>query len=172
MMAPRSAPCWTRWRDRWRRSPATVHTTSKAFPAPSPSAILIVPPRSTAVASETAEIVPAQRDRHLQFIAEHGRAAWQKASGYAIRARAEAVIGRFKQVIGDGLRWRTPPLCDRGGRRRPCSQPYAGTETPDPRPHRLKPDRVETALSIRLIDATRSRNDAAIGSGTYVSRWG
>jgi len=26
-----------------------------------------------------------------------------KASGYTIRARAEAAIGRFKQVIGDGL---------------------------------------------------------------------
>ncbi len=72
-----------------------------------PTAAVIVPPRSTAVPSETAETVPTQRDRHLQFIAEHGRAAWQKASGYAIRARAEAAIGRFKQVIGDGLRSRT-----------------------------------------------------------------
>ncbi len=32
---------------------------------------------------------------------------WQKASGYTFRARAEAAIGRFKQVIGDGLRLRT-----------------------------------------------------------------
>ncbi len=31
----------------------------------------------------------------------------QKASGYTKRARAEAAIGRFKQVIGDGLRSRT-----------------------------------------------------------------
>jgi hypothetical protein len=30
--------------------------------------------------------------------------AWQKASGYTKRARAEAAIGRFKRVIGDGLR--------------------------------------------------------------------
>jgi hypothetical protein len=72
-----------------------------------PEAAVIVPPRSTAVPSETAETEPTQRDRHLQFIAEHGRAAWQKASGYTIRARAEAAIGRFKQVIGDGLRPRT-----------------------------------------------------------------
>jgi hypothetical protein len=34
-------------------------------------------------------------------------AAWQKASGYTRRARAEAALGRFKQVIGDGLRSRT-----------------------------------------------------------------
>ena len=33
--------------------------------------------------------------------------AWQKASGYTVRARAEAAIGRFKQVIGGGLRSRT-----------------------------------------------------------------
>jgi hypothetical protein len=51
--------------------------------------------------------VPTQRDRPLQFIAKHGRAAWQKASGYAIRVRAEAATGRFKPVIGDGLRSRT-----------------------------------------------------------------
>jgi hypothetical protein len=43
----------------------------------------------------------------LRFIAEHGRAAWQKAPGYTTRARVEATIGRFKQVIGDGLRSRT-----------------------------------------------------------------
>ncbi len=72
-----------------------------------PDAAIIVPPRSTAVPSETAETAPTQRDRHLQSIAEYGRVAWQNASGYTKRARAEAAIGRFKQVIGDGLRSRT-----------------------------------------------------------------
>ena len=72
-----------------------------------PAAAIIVPPRSTAVPSDTAETAPTQRDCHLQFIAKHGRAAWQKVSGYTKRARAEASIGRFKQVIGDGLRSRT-----------------------------------------------------------------
>ena len=72
-----------------------------------PDAAVIVPPRSTAVPSETAETTPTQRDRHLHSIAKHGRAAWQTSSGYTIRARAEAAIGRFKQVIGDGLRSRT-----------------------------------------------------------------
>ena len=70
-------------------------------------AAVIVPPRSTAVPSDTAETAPTQRDRHLQFIAQHGRAAWQKASGYTIRARVEATIGRFKRVIGNGLRSHT-----------------------------------------------------------------
>ncbi len=72
-----------------------------------PEAAVVVPPRATAVPSETAATAPTQRDRHLQHIAEHGRMAWQKASGYTTRARAEAAIGRFKQVIGDGLRSRT-----------------------------------------------------------------
>jgi hypothetical protein len=46
-----------------------------------PDALVIVPPRSSAVPSETAETAPTQRDRHLQLIAEHGRMGWQKASG-------------------------------------------------------------------------------------------
>jgi len=46
-----------------------------------PDAAVIVPPRSSGVLSETAATEPTQRDRHLQFIAERGRIAWQKASG-------------------------------------------------------------------------------------------
>ena len=72
-----------------------------------PEAAVIVPPRSTAVPSDTAKTAPTQRDQHLQAIAEHGRMGWQKASGYNSRARVEATMGRFKQVIGDGLRSRT-----------------------------------------------------------------
>src|SRR5215210_3145611 len=72
-----------------------------------PAAAIIVPPRATAVPSQMAETAPTQRDRHLQLIAEKGRMGWQKASGYNARARAEATIGRFKRVIGDGLRSRT-----------------------------------------------------------------
>jgi len=72
-----------------------------------PEAAVVVPPRATAVPSETAETAPTQRNRHLQHIAEHGRMAWQRSSSYTTQARAEATIGRFKQVIGDGLRSRT-----------------------------------------------------------------
>src|SRR3954449_1783121 len=72
-----------------------------------PGALVIVPPRSTAVPSAAAETAPTQRDQHLQRIAEHGRMGWQKASGYNRRALAEATIGRFKRVIGDGLHART-----------------------------------------------------------------
>ena len=72
-----------------------------------PEATIIVPPRSTAVPSKTAETAPTQRDRHLQLIAERGRRAWQQASGYTKRARAETAISRYKRVIGDGLRSHT-----------------------------------------------------------------
>ena len=72
-----------------------------------PEAAVIVPPRASAVPSRTAESEPTQRDRHLQLIAEKGRMAWQTASGYTKRAKAEAAIGRWKQVIGDRLRAQT-----------------------------------------------------------------
>jgi len=72
-----------------------------------PDAAVVVPPRATAVPSDTAESAPAQRDGHLQHIAEHGRMAWQNASGYTKRARVEATMNRWKQVIGDELRAHT-----------------------------------------------------------------
>jgi hypothetical protein len=71
-----------------------------------PDAEVIVPPRATAALSETAETAPTQRDRHLHCMAERGRMGWQKASGYNKRSRVETAIGRYKQVIGDGLRFR------------------------------------------------------------------
>jgi hypothetical protein len=68
---------------------------------------VIVAPRATAVPIKTAESEPTQRDGHLQLIAEQGRMAWQKASGYTKRARAETAISRWKRVIGDRLRSHT-----------------------------------------------------------------
>jgi hypothetical protein len=59
------------------------------------------------VPSRTAESEPTQRDRHLQLIAERGRMAWQQASGYMKRARAETAVGRWKRVIGERLRSHT-----------------------------------------------------------------
>ena len=78
-----------------------------AVAARHPEAAVIVPPRSNAVPSETADTAPTPRDRHLQAIAEHGRMGWQKASGYNWRALVEADIGRWKRVIGHALRSQT-----------------------------------------------------------------
>jgi hypothetical protein len=79
----------------------------RAVVARHPDATVVVPPRSSAVPSETAETAPTQRDRHLRIIAERGRMGWQKASGYNISALVEADISRFKRVIGGALHSRT-----------------------------------------------------------------
>ena len=71
------------------------------------AAEVIVPPRSGAVPSATAETTATRRDRHIEAIAERGRMGWQKASGYNWRALVEADVSRWKRVIGDGLRSRT-----------------------------------------------------------------
>jgi hypothetical protein len=38
-----------------------------------PDVVVVVPPRATAVSSETVETEPTRRDRHLRCIAENGR---------------------------------------------------------------------------------------------------
>ncbi len=78
-----------------------------AVAARHPEAEVIVPPRSGAVPSATAETAPTRRDRHIEATAEHGRMGWQKASGYNWRALVESDISRWKRVIGDGLRSQT-----------------------------------------------------------------
>ncbi len=65
--------------------------------ARNPEASVIVPPRSSAVPSDTAKTAPTMRDRHLKIISERGRLAWQKAVGHNWRALVEADISRFKQ---------------------------------------------------------------------------
>jgi hypothetical protein len=65
-----------------------------------PGAAVIVPPRSTAVASETAA---TQRDQHLATIAKHGRIGWQRSSGYSRRSLVETAMYRYKAIIGRRL---------------------------------------------------------------------
>jgi hypothetical protein len=70
-----------------------------------PAAVIVVPPRSDVVLSVTADTEPTQRDCHIQAIASKGRMTWQRDSGYNERARVEGQFARWKQVIGDGLRF-------------------------------------------------------------------
>jgi hypothetical protein len=70
-----------------------------------PAAVIVVPPRADAVLSATVDTNPTQRDRHIQAIADKGRMAWQRDSGYNQRAGVEGQFARWKQVIGDGLRF-------------------------------------------------------------------
>jgi hypothetical protein len=71
-----------------------------------PDAAVIIPPRSTAVPSDTST---SQRDQHLQAIAEHGRSNWQRSSGYGRRSLVETAMYRYKTIIGRRLRARTLP---------------------------------------------------------------
>ena len=71
-----------------------------------PRAAVIIPPRSTAVPSETAA---TQRDQHLAAIAKHGRICWQQSSGYSRRSLAETAMYRYKTIIGRRLHaWTLP----------------------------------------------------------------
>jgi hypothetical protein len=116
MTARRSVPCLSRLPDRFASFAGDgAYDRGDVYSEVCqrhPDAAVIVPPRSSAVPSATAETAPTKRDRHLQVIAERGRMGWQRASGYNWRALVEADIGRYKRVIGDALRSRTE-----GGRR-------------------------------------------------------
>src|SRR5215472_5677804 len=97
---------------RWNERPMPIRQIVPSDPDTSRRSLtrdsaVIVPPRSNAVPSETAETAPTPRDRRLQAIAEHGRMSWQEASGHNWRALVEADIGRWKRVIGHALRSQT-----------------------------------------------------------------
>jgi transposase len=66
---------------------------------------VVIPPRSTAVASGDPDS-PTQRDTHLAMIAEQGRLAWQATTGYGQRSLVETTMGRYKSLIGPRLRAR------------------------------------------------------------------
>jgi hypothetical protein len=70
---------------------------------------VVVPPRASAVPSTGDADAQGQRDRHIRFIAERGRMAWQRATGYGRRSLAETAVGRYKAIIGPRLRARTLP---------------------------------------------------------------
>jgi hypothetical protein len=74
----------------------------------SPPAV-IIPPRTTAVLSVTADTAPSPRDRHVQTIQEKGRRGWERAVGYGKRSLVETAMFRYKTLIGPTLRARTLP---------------------------------------------------------------
>jgi transposase len=69
-----------------------------------PAARVIIPPRSTAIVSETCT---TQRDDHLRAIEQHGRLGWQRRSGYGRRSLVETAMYRYKTIIGRRLHART-----------------------------------------------------------------
>ena len=76
---------------------------------PDPPPDVVIPPRASAVPSTGNAGAPSQRDRHIRLIAEKGRMAWQRATGYGRRSLAETAVGRYKGLIGPKLRARSLP---------------------------------------------------------------
>jgi len=59
---------------------------------------IVIPPPCDAIRGDS-----PMRNAHIAQIANHGRIAWQKTTGYTERSRVEAQIGRYKSVIGRRL---------------------------------------------------------------------
>ena len=82
-----------------------VVITHQSDPVPD----IVIPPRASAVPSAQSAEAQSQRDHHVRIIAEKGRMAWQKATGYGRRSLAETAVGRYKTIIGPKLRARILP---------------------------------------------------------------
>ena len=70
-------------------------------------ATVIIPPAKTANISGHGPRSPA-RDRTITLVKQLGRRRWQKVSGYHRQGRVENAFFRYKSIIGDGLRARSP----------------------------------------------------------------
>ena len=71
------------------------------------NATVVIPPARTANVSAHGPRSPA-RDRTIQLVKQLGRRRWKKASGYHRQGRVENTFFRYKSIIGDGLRARSP----------------------------------------------------------------
>ena len=71
-----------------------------------PDAQVVIPPHKTAVCSERGD---SQRDRHIQTIAQEGRIAWQRKTGYNLRSHVELAMQRYKRVFGNLMKARALP---------------------------------------------------------------
>ena len=85
-----------------------VYDTVENRQAGEPVTILI-PPRRRARRSGSGAIASGDRDRHIEFIEEHGRRRWQKESGFNRRNLVEMAMYRYKTNIGGRLRARSLP---------------------------------------------------------------
>ena len=71
-----------------------------------PDAKVVVPPHKTAVVSAAGH---TQRDGHIQTIANLGRMAWQKITGYSLRNYVELAVQRYKRIFGNTMKTRALP---------------------------------------------------------------
>ena len=65
---------------------------------------VVVPPRRSATTSPKGTGPWTQRIQHIERIADIGRQAWQKETGYRQQARVEGTFLRYKRIFGGRLR--------------------------------------------------------------------
>ena len=68
---------------------------------------IVIPPRVSSIVSTNDAGTSTARDRHVRYVAENGRMAWQKSTGYGRRSHVDTAIGRYKHSIGPKLRARS-----------------------------------------------------------------
>lgn len=79
---------------------------SQAVQGKEPDAKVVIPPHKTAVYSLAGD---TQRDGHIQTIAQKGRIAWQRVTGYNIRNYVELAMQRYKRIFGNNMKARALP---------------------------------------------------------------
>jgi Transposase DDE domain len=80
--------------------------TYAAIQRHSPSARIIIPPRSTSI-PKVIHGPPIQREAHVISLAQEGRILWQERNDYGKRSRVETTMGRYKRGSGHRLNART-----------------------------------------------------------------
>ncbi|MDD5267200.1 MAG: hypothetical protein PHO08_08750 [Methylococcales bacterium] len=78
-----------------------------------PKAQVVVPPHNNAVCSDAGN---KQRNRHIQTIAEQGRLAWQRKTGYNLRSYVELAMQRHESACVAATKNRVMDQCV-------CTQP-------------------------------------------------
>jgi hypothetical protein len=81
-------------------------SVSRAVLDHQPHAQVVIPPHKTAVLSGAGD---TQRDHHIEVIAQHGRLAWQRITGYNLRNYAELAMQRYKRIFGNTMKARALP---------------------------------------------------------------
>ena len=76
---------------------------AQAVLAKQSDAQVIIPPHKSAVLSATGT---TWRDQHIETIAQKGRAAWQRITGYNFRSYVELAMQRYKRILGNTMKAR------------------------------------------------------------------
>ena len=120
-----------------------------------PDAAVIVPPAPRRCRATRLRPILHSATAIFSVLTKKAGSVGRRSSGYNKRSRIETAIGRYKQVIGDGLRFRKDE-------RRTTEvavavhgpEPHAGAGTPDLRPHRMKSEREGAAVIPSLMRTT------------------